>query len=212
MQSAAQAVPADGESDGYTLCFGMSGRPSQWSSPRPCTGSHYTLRGQNAASSGEVEEEVSHSGRRGQKVASSGLPVLAGESGEVIDVSTLAFLTRAALEERRKDEEAAAREAEVERSEYPDQLYRSLKEALGPDVSEAEVVDVLRRLQETGQLTRGEAASSSSVRKGKRERSQKRTQRTRRTRARRRWLRGAGSLSSCSSCSSSLLDRHRDGH
>ena len=40
-----------------------------------------------------------------------GLPVLAGESGEVVDVSTLAFLTRAVLEEKRKAEvEKAAKE------------------------------------------------------------------------------------------------------
>ena len=34
-----------------------------------------------------------------------GLPVLAGASGEVVDASTLAFLTRAVLEEKRKAEE-----------------------------------------------------------------------------------------------------------
>ena len=30
------AMPADGESDGCAQCYGISGRPSPWSSPRPC--------------------------------------------------------------------------------------------------------------------------------------------------------------------------------
>ena len=87
----------------------------------------------------EVEEQAAHAGLQAQKTPprarpgilaepgpqtsdrsrrhfqgdthpTLGLPVLAGESGEVVDASTLAFLTRAVLEEKRKAEVEAAKE------------------------------------------------------------------------------------------------------
>ena len=97
-------------------------------------GTHAGLRAQKSASSGEVEAHETHSALRGPKQPppgerpgilleplpqrsdrsrrhfsgdthpTPGLPVLAGAAGEVVDSSALAFLTRAALEERRKEE------------------------------------------------------------------------------------------------------------
>ena len=87
------------------------------------------LRGQTTGTRAREEVVIAtHDALRGQKHTTPpgrlrrsagdthptlGLPVLAGASAEVVDASTLAFLTRAVLEEKRKDEVEKATKEKV---------------------------------------------------------------------------------------------------
>ena len=131
MQSAAQEVPAAGESDASVPCCGMNGWQSQWPWLRVCTTAHSARRRPGAR---EVEEQDQHEALRRQKAPPPGKPpgVLkdpephgrdgqhSGIGHEVVqalgvpvlqmveqpvDASALAFI---------KEEEAEAKDLEVE--------------------------------------------------------------------------------------------------
>ena len=160
----------------------------------------------NAARAREVEEQVTHASPRAQKTPppgarpgilaepgpqrsdrsgrhfsgdthpTLGLPVLAGESGEVIDDSTLAFLTRAVLEEKRKSEE----EEKESKEEMLDVLCRFRADL---PVSDAE--------WEAWQAWRGIGSSASGMKRKRKKRRKRKlpkssSSRSTRGRARRR--------------------------
>ena len=125
-----------------------------------------------------------------------GLPVLAGESGEVVDDSTLAFLTWAVLEEKRKAEvEKAAKEKVKE-----ERMRRLRREALVNEIDNLFAVPAWRRSDAefsrieslASELRSLDWASSSSGSKRKRKKRRKRklpkssSSRSLRGRARRR--------------------------
>ena len=124
-------------------------------------GTHAGLRAQKAAGSGEVEAHETHSALRGPKQPpsrerpglppeprpqrsdrtmrrSSGdnlptlaLPVLAGSAGEVVDSSSLRFLTASALKARREEEEEKEKEKEAaKRKEVQTEVQQQAAEAL----------------------------------------------------------------------------------
>ena len=106
------------------------------------------------------------------------LPVLAGESGEVVDDSTIAFLTRAVLEEKRKAEvEQAAKEKVKE-----ERMRRQRRQALVNEIDTLFAVPAWRRSDAefsrieslASELRSLDSASSSSGSKRKRKKRRKR--------------------------------------
>ena len=107
---------------------------------------HDALRGQNTppgilAEPGPQRSDPSLRRSAGDTHPTLGLPVLAGASGEVVDASTLAFLTRAVLEEKRKDEveKAAKVKVKVKEERWEWQRRQALRQELVAllDLSEA---------------------------------------------------------------------------
>ena len=133
------------------------------------------------------DRTVRHSS--GEAHLTLGLPVLAGASGEVVDTSALAFLTRAALEERRKEEKKVEmKEKEAQKVKQEELLARQRAATRELDTlllvpfvrrsdKENERVDELRKLLDRLQ-DRFALFTAPSKRKKKRRR-RKRTRRAR---------------------------------
>ena len=153
---------------------------------------HYALREPTTPPPGErlgclVDPGLQRSDRTvrrsaGDGLPTLGLPVLAGASGEAVDDSTLAFLTRVTLEERRKDEVEKAKEKEKQKAATAKELV------VMPRVGEwVELVD------DTGETyyfnpqlgvtrwTMPGSSSSSSTRKRKKKKRRRKPRRRRRT-------------------------------
>ena len=130
-----------------------------------------------------------------------GLPLLAGASGEVVDASAPAFLTRAVLEEKRKDEVEKAAKVKVKEEQSKRQRRQALRQELvallDPPVRSAQLESRINAILEILWGDAEAAAASSSSQPGRRKGKKKRRRRTRRTSAR-LWT-CSGSLFSCSS-------------